>query len=663
MKINMPVTQHEVELAENCLIVSKTDLKGQITYINRDFMEVSGFSEDELIGRSHNIVRHPDMPVEAFEDFWGALKENRPWVGLVKNRCKNGDFYWVEAHAAPIVQDGKTVGYMSVRRKAQRDRIQAAEAAYALFREGKAGGLRIRDGRVVQSGLFGPLRNVVAGLKVRSALVLSMAVLTVIVVAQGVIGVTKLADANQDGEMLVERRLKPSLDVMKIEAALAEARAQTLLGLLHAPDAAVSKMHEHPLSIHLDAMDKAQAEAERMRQGYAEYAKAAPEDQQARFKKLSDAQEAFIAQGLKPAREALAAGRYEDASRIVLNEVQPRYKTTMENGAAVLEDLAARVDEQRKHQASTMSETITLTVIGVVIAILFAAGLAWWLVRRVVGPLRSALDVFQQIAQGNFHSAIETGRRDELGQVLDGLESMQVRLGYDVAEAKIVSDGMAQIKVGLDTVETNVRIADNQGRVIYANPALLKTIRGIEDRIREHSPTFSADTFVGSSIGLLYPDSEAALMRLAALTQTTRTQMVIGGRTFDVTTSPIFSASGERLGSVGEWRDRTEELAAEREVQAIVSAAADGDFSARLESTGKTGFFLDLSNGMNRLMEGVAASLGDLGRVMNAIARGDLTEKITAEYGGTFGQLKDDTNTTVERLREVVSQIKEASES
>ena len=280
MRNNGPVTGKEQTFGDDIAIISHTDDAGRINFVNDDFVAISGFSSDELIGQSHNIVRHPDMPVEAFEDFWGALKENRPWVGLVKNRCKNGDFYWVEAHAAPIVQDGKTVGYMSVRRKAQRDRIQAAEAAYALFREGKAGGLRIRDGRVVQSGLFGPLRNVVAGLKVRSALVLSMVVLTVIVVAQGVIGVTKLADAIQDGEMLVERRLKPSLDVMKIEAALAEARAQALLGLLHAPDAAVSKMHEHPLSIHLDAMDKAQAEAERLRQGYAEYAKAAPEDQQ-----------------------------------------------------------------------------------------------------------------------------------------------------------------------------------------------------------------------------------------------------------------------------------------------------------------------------------------------------------------------------------------------
>ena len=86
MKTNMPVTDHEVELSDTHSIVSMTDLKGRITYINRDFIEVSGFSESELLGQSHNIVRHPDMPVEAFEDLWVNLKAGRPWTGYVKNR-------------------------------------------------------------------------------------------------------------------------------------------------------------------------------------------------------------------------------------------------------------------------------------------------------------------------------------------------------------------------------------------------------------------------------------------------------------------------------------------------------------------------------------------------------------------------------------------------
>jgi aerotaxis receptor len=97
VKVNLPVTQNEVFLDPARPIVTKTDLKGQITYANRAFIDISGFAENELIGVSHNIVRHPDMPPEAFADLWTTLKAGRPWSGLVKNRNKAGDFYWVEA--------------------------------------------------------------------------------------------------------------------------------------------------------------------------------------------------------------------------------------------------------------------------------------------------------------------------------------------------------------------------------------------------------------------------------------------------------------------------------------------------------------------------------------------------------------------------------------
>ena len=93
MKINLPVTDVEHELEDRQTLVSKTDLKGIITYANRAFIEISGFSEDELIGASHNVVRHPDMPPAAYADLWNAVKKGRAWAGIVKNRCKNGDFY------------------------------------------------------------------------------------------------------------------------------------------------------------------------------------------------------------------------------------------------------------------------------------------------------------------------------------------------------------------------------------------------------------------------------------------------------------------------------------------------------------------------------------------------------------------------------------------
>ncbi|MCQ4235817.1 PAS domain-containing protein, partial [Pseudomonas stutzeri] len=139
MRTNLPVTGREVSVRENANILSTTNLKGQITYANTDFIEICGYSEAELLGQPHNLIRHPDMPPAAYADMWSTLQAGRPWMGLVKNRCKNGDHYWIDAYAMPISRDGKVVEYQSVRTKAQPEQIRAAEALYA--RAGTPGGL------------------------------------------------------------------------------------------------------------------------------------------------------------------------------------------------------------------------------------------------------------------------------------------------------------------------------------------------------------------------------------------------------------------------------------------------------------------------------------------------------------------------------------------
>ena len=117
MKKNLPVTEKEQPFPEGAEIVSATDLKGVITDCNQAFVDISGFSRDELIGTSHNIVRHPDVPPAVFANLWDTLKSGKPWMGIVKNRCKNGDHYWVDAYVTPIIENGQVTGYESVRVK------------------------------------------------------------------------------------------------------------------------------------------------------------------------------------------------------------------------------------------------------------------------------------------------------------------------------------------------------------------------------------------------------------------------------------------------------------------------------------------------------------------------------------------------------------------
>src|SRR5450830_1107439 len=130
MRTNLPVTNHEVVLSDQFSIVSTTDLQGNITYANPYFVEVSGYSVQELLSAPQNILRHPDMPPEAFADLWATIRGGSPWTGMVKNRTKSGDFYWVLANVTPVYDNGKAIGYMSVRIKPERNQVAQAEQIY-----------------------------------------------------------------------------------------------------------------------------------------------------------------------------------------------------------------------------------------------------------------------------------------------------------------------------------------------------------------------------------------------------------------------------------------------------------------------------------------------------------------------------------------------------
>ncbi|QLF93125.1 methyl-accepting chemotaxis protein [Pseudomonas sp. ABC1] len=137
MKRNLPVTQQERRFPAEQRLITATDVKGRITYCNDAFVEISGFSRDELIGSAHNIVRHPDMPAAVFQQMWECLKAGRSWMGIVKNRCKNGDHYWVSAYVTPISEKGELIGYESVRVSAEPEQIARADALYSRISAGR----------------------------------------------------------------------------------------------------------------------------------------------------------------------------------------------------------------------------------------------------------------------------------------------------------------------------------------------------------------------------------------------------------------------------------------------------------------------------------------------------------------------------------------------
>jgi len=660
MRTNLPVTSNEVQLRDDHMIVSKTDLKGVITYVNFDFIEISGFAESELIGAPHNLVRHPDMPPAAYDDLWKTLKDGRPWVGLVKNRCKNGDYYWVEAHASPIRENGHVVGYMSMRKKAGRSQIDEAERVYKLIRDGKPGNIRVSQGSIKQTGAMS-LFNGLTSLSIKGRLAAVMAAMAAIIVVQSVLAMMAMSHDNSALEGIYSRRLLPVQSLGRIMMLMTDNNTQIALAAQHNPAGPLAKAHDHPIALHTDAVAKNAEESTELWKGY--YGHVVTEE----HKKLADAYYSarmrYVNEGLLPARKALQEGRYSDANVLLLEKVNPNYKAAIQLSQELLNYNTKQAQQEYERQVESYGAIRLATIAIMAVVLLGVAIVAMLLIRLITRPLETTIRAFHQLVAGNYNNQIDVCRNDEIGKVLQELETMQTRLGFDLAESRRVANENLRLKIGLDNVATNVMIADREHNIIYMNRAVHGMFEVAEQDIRKDLPKFEARALMGSNIDVFHKNPSHQRDMLARLTATHRATIKLGGRTFSLTVTPVVNDRGERLGSAVEWLDRTAEVAIEEEVADLVSAVASGDFTRRLPIEGKQGFFQQLANGLNQLVDVTSAGLNDIARVLNAISRGSLTERIEAEYSGTFGQLKDDTNTTVERLRDIVTRIKEATEA
>nr|WP_315490853.1 Cache 3/Cache 2 fusion domain-containing protein [uncultured Rhodoferax sp.] len=259
------------------------------------------------------------------------------------------------------------------------------------------------------------------------------------------------------------------------------------------------------------------------------------------------------------------------------------------------------------------------------------------------------------------------GKFEESMPELPG-EKRRVTHAVNAARESMAAAGKAaqtnvRIKMALDNVSLPVRIADNDGTVLYINNALRNVLRRDSDAFSKQIPGFDPEKIVGGSIGVFYKEPQAALARLRALTGTAESQLDLGGRTYALNTSAVIGADGERLGSVGQWTDVTEQLLAEKEVAAVVQAAGAGDFSQRLNPEGKTGFFVGLTAGMNQLLETSERGLTDVAEMLRSFAEGDLTHRIQRDYEGLFGQVKDSANATAENLTRVLGEVRAAADA
>ncbi len=605
MKVNLPVTQREKPFPPGCYLVSKTDLKGIITYANDAFVEISGFTREELIGKNHNVVRHPDMPPQAFEDLWRTVKAGLPWRGLVKNRCKDGDHYWVDAFVVPVRENDQTVGYMSVRSAPSREAVAQAEALYQSLKQSK---------KALDTSPPWWKR-----ITIRARLIATMAVMAVLLMAVAATGLHGIADSNEALDRTYYARLEPVEMIGRISTLMSDNSRQVMLGLQHNPASSFVKLHDHPLTAHTDAIIKNRDEIDRLidelgRQDLGESI-------QPLLARYTEARKAYVTEGLMPAREALLAGEFDRANLILLQKVNPLYSAAAQLGREVEDALKQLALEDREAAEARYELLRSVMIGGTILAVLLVALSAWNLVASITGPLSRVIRHFDRMAQGHLTDEVDTSGRNEVGQVLTQLAVMQVRL-----------------KVMVDEIQAAARAIEEQSRQVDGRTA---EVVGQSQEQRDRAASIAAAT---EEFSQSVREVAEAAQQAAASAESAQTQVAEAQQSMERSTA----ATGRVVEAVRSSSQTIEELN-----QAV---AKIGDISQVIKEIADQTNLLAL----NAAIE--AARAGEMGRGFAVVADevrklAERTTASTADITKTVAEIRQVTDSAVGSMNHAVTEV------
>lgn len=644
MRKNLPVTHNEYHVGDDTLIVSKTDLKGKISYFNKAFVEASGFSDDELMGQPHNIIRHPDMPPGAFENLWDTIKEGKPWAGAVKNRRKNGDFYWVSASATPIYEGGQITGYMSIRSKLPSDQREEAERVYSELSAGGAKGYRIDAGMIRKRSWLDILSPFTRTLKAR-LLTLACA-LTISTLIVGGLGYGAMQVIDQHAKMIYQDRAVPLTYLYEINDRLKE-NALLLYGAV--ADFRSGKKVE-------DVSGKIAGNVERIGQTWSEFAKssASPEEKVAADAFIAS-RAAYVEKGLKPGQALLAEHKYDELNAHVAQKMAPLFA----DAKASLEKLVALqvAGGKKEYEATEHANLLANMAIAAVslLGLLLGGLLALATIRAINRPLAHANEVLAAISQGRFDSRIVVERDDEIGIALRNIQALQAKLGFD-RESK----------------------RDMEERVAMQRKADMHRLAGdFEAAVGEIIETVaSASTELEAAAGTLTHTADS--------TQQLSVAVASASEEASTNVQSVASASEQLSSSITEISRQVQESARVAREAVIQANHTNERVSALAQAANRIGDVVELINNiagqtnllaLNATIE--AARAGEAGRGFAVVASevkalAEQTAKATGEIGQQIDGIQAATEesvqaikgigTTIERLSEISSTIAAAVE-
>ncbi len=637
MRTNLPVTNVEHPIHDGALIVSKTDAKGKLVYFNKQFVDASGFAEAELMGQPHNIVRHPDMPPEAFEDFWTTIKAGMPWAGAVKNRCKNGDFYWVRASATPIWENGQIAGYMSIRTKLPAEQRAEAEQVYGLIRAKKAQNYTVTAGLIrrhsLADSMLGRFKMTIAR-KIYALIALSFI---------GVVGIA----------LLDSREQLSGLDHQKqIEL---QHLTELALGIVKEEHAAVQTSGVAAA----DAQKRALARVAALRYGNNDYFW------------VNDMQPRMVMHPMKPEMNGTDISTFKDPNgkAIFIDFVnvvkkdgagfvayewpkpgfdQPQPKLSYVTGFAPwgwVIGTGVYIDDLRaQNWASTERGLIAA---GLVLMLTLAVSII--VARRITGPLREMTTTMNALAHGRLDVRVAgLGRHDEVGEMAKAVEVFK-------------SNAVARQALEAEGREAEARA------VALRKADMCKMADDFESAVGEIVQTVSsASSELEASAGTLTTTAEH--------TQELTTMVAAASEEASTNAQSVASATEEMASSINEISRQVQELARIAS-EAVDQARNTNDRVGELsKAAARIGDVVELINtiagqtnllALNATIE--AARAGEAGRGFAVVASevkalAEQTAKATGEISQQVGSIQGATQDSVDAIKEISGTIERLSE-
>ena len=489
-------------------------------------------------------------------------------------------------------------------------------------------------------------------LKLAPKLMLAFAVVLLIMLVQGIGAYGGMRSIDRVARALSDDVLPGVSLVGETRALLGEYRAASYLGLVRASEVAKREARERAL--------RAEGELAENLKAYEQFA-SSPEERRL----LAELVAAWNAAKASYAsvNEMLDLELPDDATDTFLGETSRLHDATSTALAALADeasrDAAASASRAQSAYAASNVMLVTLLLAGI------AAGMvvAWLMARGLTRAMRDAVGVASDVANGKLDSHIDARRADEIGDLLRAMQRMQRDLRERIERDQAVAAENLRVRTALDSSGTSVMITDPDRTIVYANTASTELLRHHEERIRAVMPEFQIDRLIGTRIDVYQEHPEQFVRELEQSDGVHACEMSVGDAHFGQSVSRVADTDGTVLGYVVELRDRTQQVQVEVELAHVVGAAAAGDLSQRIALEGKQGFYLQMADQLNGLLEANASSLEQVSRVLTALADGDLTVRMDGQFEGVFAAMRDDANRMVERLADIVGRIRSGSDA